>query len=45
MSYIANYTNTYDIRGHEIEITAPACFDDKAAKLVLEKFRKIYGIT
>lgn len=57
MSYIANYTNTYDIRGHEIEITAPARFDDQthevipdlklddqAAKLALEKFRKIYGV-
>lgn len=44
MSYIANYTNTYDIRGHEIEITAPARFDDQAAKLSLEKFRKIYGV-
>ena len=57
MSYIANYTNTYDIRGHEIEINAPARFDDqthevipdlelddKAAKLALEKFRKIYGM-
>ena len=44
MSYIANYTNTYDIRGHEIEITAPARFDDQAAKLALEKFHKIYGV-
>lgn len=44
MSYIANYTNTYDIRGHEIEITAPARFDDQAAKLALEKFRQIYGV-
>ena len=44
MSYIANYTNTYDIRGHEIEITAPARFDDQAAKLALQKFRKIYGV-
>lgn len=57
MSYIADYTNTYDIRGHKIEITAPARFDDQthevipdlklddqAAKLALEKFRKLYGV-
>lgn len=34
MSYIANYTNTYDIRGHEIEITAPARFDDQTHEVI-----------
>lgn len=34
MSYIADYTNTYDIRGHEIEITAPARFDDKTHEVI-----------
>ena len=34
MSYIANYTNTYDIRGHEIEITAPASFDDQTHEVI-----------
>ena len=34
MSYIADYTNTYDIRGHEIEITAPARFDDRTHEVI-----------
>ena len=34
MSYIANYTNTYDIRGHEIEITAPARFEDQTHEVI-----------
>lgn len=34
MPYIANYTNTYDIRGHEIEITAPARFDDETHEVI-----------
>lgn len=34
MSYIANYTNTYDIRGYEIEITAPARFDDQTHEVI-----------
>ena len=34
MSYIANYTNTYDIRGHEIEITVPARFDDQTHEVI-----------
>lgn len=36
MSYIADYTNTYDIRGHEVTITAPARFDDKTKKVVAD---------
>ena len=34
MSYIANYTNTYDIRGHEIEITASARFEDQTHEVI-----------
>lgn len=34
MSYIANCTNTYDIRWHEIEITAPARFDDQTHEVI-----------
>lgn len=34
MSYIADYTNSYDIRGHEITITAPARFDDQTNKVI-----------
>ena len=34
MSYIANYTNSYDIRGHEIEVTAPARFDDQTHQVI-----------
>lgn len=34
MSYIANYTNSYDIRGHEIEVTAPARFDDQTNQVI-----------
>ena len=36
MSYIADYTNSYDIRGHEIVITAPARFDEKTGKVVAD---------
>ncbi|HBN37878.1 transcriptional regulator [Lactobacillus johnsonii] len=36
MSYIANYTNSYDIRGHEIVITAPARFDEKTGKVMAD---------
>ena len=31
---IKNYTNTFNIRGKEIEITAPARFDDATQKLL-----------
>ena len=31
---IKNYTNTFNIRGKEIEITAPARFDDATQKVV-----------
>ncbi len=34
MSYIADYTNSYDIRGHEIKITAPARFDDQTHEVI-----------
>lgn len=34
MSYIADYTNSYDIRGHEITITAPARFDDQTHEVI-----------
>lgn len=34
MTYIADYTNTYDIRGHEIKVTAPARFDDQTHEIV-----------
>lgn len=34
MSYIANYTNTYDIRRHEIEITASARFEDQTHEVI-----------
>ena len=37
MSYIANYTNSYDIRGHEIEVTAPARFDDQTHQVIPEE--------
>lgn len=36
MSYIGDYTNSYDIRGHEIVITAPACFDEKTGKVMAD---------
>ncbi|MFJ6932552.1 MAG: hypothetical protein ACIRZI_00540 [Lactobacillus gallinarum] len=31
---IKNYTNTFNIRGKEIKITAPARFDDSTQKVV-----------
>lgn len=34
MTYIADYTNSYDIRGHEISITAPAKFDDETHQVI-----------
>lgn len=34
MSYVANYTNSYDIRGHTITITAPARFDDQSHQVI-----------
>ncbi|MCH3922920.1 type II TA system antitoxin MqsA family protein [Limosilactobacillus sp.] len=37
MSYIADYTNIYDIRGHEITITAPARFDDQSHEIIADK--------
>lgn len=36
MSYIGDYTNSYDIRGHEIVITAPARFDEKTGKVMAD---------
>lgn len=33
-TYIKDYTNTYDIRGIEIEVTSPARFDSKTDKVV-----------
>lgn len=33
-TYIQDYTNTFDIRGIEISVTAPARFDSKTHKLV-----------
>lgn len=34
MSYIANYTNNYDIRGHTIQVTAPARFDEQSHTVI-----------
>lgn len=34
MSYVKNFTNSYDIRGHQITITAPAKFDDNTHKVI-----------
>lgn len=36
MSYIGDYTNSYDIRGHEIVITASARFDEKTGKVMAD---------
>ena len=36
MSYIADYTNSYDIRGQRITITAPARFDENTGKVIAD---------
>lgn len=36
MSYIADYTNSYDIRGQQITITASARFDKNTGKVIAD---------
>lgn len=36
MSYIADYTNSYDIHGQRITITAPARFDENTGKVIAD---------
>ena len=35
-TYVKDYTNTFDIRGIEIEVTAPARFDSQTGKIVAD---------
>lgn len=35
-TYVKDYTNTFDIRGVEIEVTAPARFDSQTGKIVAD---------
>ena len=33
-TYVKNYTNTFEIKGETIEVTAPARFDSKTNKII-----------